>query len=215
MKNELRWKVAQAAEIRWWQNYLRKKPKKDYLKWKLTYWNELVEATGGFPKPGSKVLDAGCGPAGVFMALGQCNVDAIDPLLDTYEEKIDHFKKEEYPHVDFFHTPLETFSPGVTYEYIYCLNAINHVADLDLCFDQLVNLLKPGGKLIVSIDAHNHGFLKRIFRLIPGDILHPHQYDLNEYKQMLIDRNCDLPQDILYKEELLFNYYVLVTSKKI
>lgn len=214
MKNELRWKVAQAAEIRWWQNYLKKKPKADYLKWKLAYWKELISRTGVIPEKGSSALDAGCGPAGIFMALDQCKVDAIDPLLDTYAEKLDHFKKEEYPYVNFIHTPLETFSPDVTYDYIYCLNAINHVADLDLCFDHLVNLLKPGGKLIVSIDAHNYSVFKRIFKLVPGDILHPHQYDLNEYKQMLVQRNCDVVLNILYKEEFLFNYYVLVTSKK-
>jgi len=214
MKNELRWKVAQAAEIRWWQNYLKKKPKTDYLKWKLSYWNELIEATNVLPEQGSKVLDAGCGPAGVFMALDQCKVDALDPLLDTYEEKLDHFKKEDYPYVNFIHAPLETFSPNKTYEYIYCLNAINHVADLNLCFDQLVNLLSPGGKMIVSIDAHNYSFFKGLFKLIPGDILHPHQFDLEEYKQMLISRNCNVLNDILYKEEFLFNYYVLVTSKK-
>jgi len=215
MKNELRWKVAQAAEIRWWQNYLRKKPKTDYLKWKLSYWNDLIQATGGAPNAGSKVLDAGCGPAGMFMALDNCQVDAIDPLLDTYEEKLDHFNKKDYPYVNFFHTPLEIFLPNTTYEYIYCLNAINHVADLNLCFDRLVDLLKPGGKLIVSIDAHNYSIFKKIFNLIPGDVLHPHQYDLKEYKGMITSRNCVVEDDILYKEEFLFNYYVLVTRKNV
>ena len=31
----------------------------------------------------------------------------------------------------------------------------------------------------------NFQLLKYIFRLLPGDILHPHQFDLEEYKGML------------------------------
>ena len=51
--------------------------------------------------------------------------------------------------------------------------------------EKLVKLTKSGGKLIVSIDAHNYQLFKHVFRLITGDILHPHQYDLKEYKKML------------------------------
>ncbi len=213
MKNELRWKVAQAAEIRWWQNYLRKKPKKDYLKWKHAYWVDLIEQTGLPVNEGAQVLDAGCGPAGVFMALEKCQVDAVDPLLDTYEEKLDHFKKQDYPHVQFYHAPLETFSPDQSYDQIYCLNAINHVADLALCFDKLVSMTKPGGDLVVSIDAHNFSFFKHLFRLLPGDILHPHQFDLEEYEAMLTARNCTIKKSLLFKKEFFFNYFVLVVKR--
>lgn len=209
MKNVFRWKVAQAAEIRWWQNYLKKKPKKDYLAWKLEYWQNLIQKIEVPIIKQAKVLDAGCGPAGVFMALGDCQVDAVDPLLDQYEEKLDHFNKPDYPYVNFYHAPLETFEPAQKYDQIYCLNAINHVADLDLCFDKLVSMVQPGGTLVVSIDAHNYGFFKHLFRLLPGDILHPHQFDLAEYREMLTSRGCRIKKELLFNKEFFFNYYVL------
>lgn len=209
----LRWKIAQAAEIRWWQNYLKKKPKTDYLVWKKEYWETLLSKLNLNFSEGEKVLDAGCGPAGIFMILEKYQTDAMDPLLEDYENKLEHFSKSQYPNIKFFSEPLETFSPKEKYDKVFCLNAINHVAELDLSFDKLVDFTKKGGTLIVSIDAHNYSFFKKIFRLLPGDILHPHQFDLAEYQKMMTDRGCKLEQSILYKEEFFFNYYILVFTK--
>ena len=155
----LRWKIAQAAEIRWWQNYLKKKPKTDYLVWKKKYWETLLSRLNLTFTEGEKVLDAGCGPAGIFMILEKYQTDAMDPLLNDYEEKLAHFSKKQYPNIRFFSEPLETFSPKEKYDKVFCLNAINHVADSDLCFDKLVDFTEEGGTLIVSIDAHNYSFL--------------------------------------------------------
>ena len=209
----LRWKIAQAAEIRWWQNYLKKRPKADYLIWKRKYWKTLLSRLNLTILRGEKVLDAGCGPAGIFMVLEEFQTDAMDPLLDDYEKKLDHFSKSQYPNVRFFNEPLETFSPNERYKKVFCLNAINHVADLDLFFDKLVDFTEDGGTMIVSIDAHNFTFFKKIFRVLPGDILHPHQFNLEEYQRMIIDRGCKLEQSILYREDFFFNYYILIFTK--
>ncbi len=213
-----RWKIAQAAEIRWWQNYLKNKPTTDYAHWKTHYWENLLLETGleRLNTEGgnnTRILDAGCGPAGIFMIFKSPKVDAIDPLLDDYEEKLPHFKKNLYSNVTFYSQPLETFDKHHEYDVVFCLNAINHVADLDKCFDILVNSIKSGGHLVVSIDAHNFPFLKTIFQILPGDILHPHQYDLKEYSDMLTSRGCLLEKTILKKKEFIFNYYILVLKK--
>ena len=41
-----RWKIAQAAEIRWWQRYLKNKPTADYAVWKTDYWQILLAEIG-------------------------------------------------------------------------------------------------------------------------------------------------------------------------
>ena len=87
----------------------------------------------------------------------------------------------------------------------------NYLAKKDLTLYQLT---KPGGKIVVSIDAHNRKFFKQLFRLQPADILHPHQYDLEEYKEMLTSLNCEILLTSLIKEEFLFNHYILVAEKK-
>lgn len=212
-----RWKIAQAAEIRWWQRYLKNKPTRDYAIWKTDYWQKLLAEMGlsSLNTEGGHftILDAGCGPAGIFMIFKNQKVDALDPLLDEYEATLPHFKKKHYPNVSFYSQPLEDFKKQNAYDAVFCLNAINHVADLSRCFDILVAAAKKGGKLIVSIDAHNFQLLKHIFQALPGDILHPHQYDLAEYKAMLTERGCTIDNVILKKHEFIFNYYVLVATK--
>ena len=211
-----RWKLAQAAEIRWWQGYLKDKPTTDYAVWKTKYWQDLLREIGLDAQitEGSKILDAGCGPAGIFMIFKNQEVDALDPLLDEYEAKLPHFRRENYPNVQFFSQPLESFSDKkAVYDTVFCLNAINHVADLQRAFDVLVDATKSGGTLVVSIDAHNYSFLKTIFQALPGDILHPHQFDLAEYSDMLTSRGCRIERTLLKKSEFIFNYYVLVATK--
>ena len=90
------------------------------------------------------------------------------------------------------------------------MNAINHVADINFSYDLLASMVKPGGKIVVTIDAHNHKFFKHLFRLVPGDILHPHQYDLKEYETFLTTRNFKIKQSEKLKDEFFFDHYMQV-----
>jgi len=213
MAASFRWRIAQFFEIRWWQRYLRSKDKWTYLNWKLAYWRDFLTKSGIKITSDAKILDAGCGPAGIFLLPVGGSTDAFDPLLGEYERLLPHFQQSDYPHVRFFESALETFSPPIQYDVVFCLNAINHVADIDQCFDQLVLFTRPSGTLTVSVDAHNYGWLKRIFKAFPGDILHPHQYDLKEYTAMLTQRGCRIDGTILIKKEWIFNYYLIVATK--
>ncbi|RZK43541.1 MAG: class I SAM-dependent methyltransferase [Pedobacter sp.] len=215
MNKSTRWRIAQYFEIRWWKSYLKDKDINSYLTRKLAYWNGFLKKIEEHASPSKdfKILDAGCGPAGIFIALQDNDVTAIDPLLEKYNENLNHFSFEQYPLTKFQTIALEVFEGNEAFDLVYCLNAINHVSDLKQAFYQLYKSTKQGGTLVVSIDAHNVTFLKHIFRLQPGDILHPHQYDLNEYQQMLIQLNCTILQTVLIKKEFLFNHYVIVARK--
>lgn len=207
-----RWKVAQAAEIRWWQNYLKKRPKAEYLDWKRQYWKGFLQEMKIEVPPKARCLDAGCGPAGIFSILQQQEVVAIDPLLDQYAEKLPHFQASDYPYCQFKTAPLEQFEDSEGFDWIFCLNAINHVADLELALQQLKQLLHPGGKLLLSIDAHNYRLFKYIFRLLPGDILHPHQHDLQDYQQLVENLDLKITQHNRMNSGFFFDYYALLAQ---
>lgn len=213
MQYSLRWKIAQLAEIRWWQNYLSKRDASEYLSWKKNYWQTFLERIGITPLPEQRVLDIGCGPAGIFIQLTSQQVTAVDPLLSQYASKLDHFDVADYQHVTFCTQALEVYQADTPFPLVFCINAINHVSDLPLAWDRLVESTAVGGTLVVSIDAHNYRFLKHLFRLLPGDILHPHQYDLSEYCAMLSARNCNITRTIRYKKEGIFDYWVLVAKR--
>ena len=209
----LRWKLAQEAEIRWWRAYLRRKSPEDYLRQKAEYWHRVLRSARFEPAPGARVLDAGCGPAGIFLILEEQEVHAVDPLLEAYRASLPHFEPSSYPYVQFFAQPLEAFRPAAPYDVIFCLNAINHVADLPMALDVLAGALKPGGQLLLSVDVHKHAFLKKIFQWLPGDVLHPHQYSLEEYQGMLAGRGLSVERAVRLKEGLIFDYFMMVAGK--
>lgn len=209
----LRWKIAQAAEIRWWKWYLSRKEKEDYLAWKTNYWKSFWHQLPEQPIAGARVLDAGCGPAGINIILSDFAVTAIDPLLQQYQAKIEHFQPEKYPFVDYQQQGLEDLSCSQCFDWIFCLNVINHVADLPLAIANLWASLVPGGRLVLSVDAHNFYWFKQLLRVLPTDILHPHQYDLAEYQQMLVKQGGKIKASYEYKKEFFFSYHILLIEK--
>ena len=215
MPERLRWRIAQFFELQWWKSHLRGKEKQQYLSGKRKYWNtvlKIIERIQVLPKSG-KVLDAGCGPSGIYMVLHDYVVEAVDPLVDFYESNLEFFDRSDYPWTNFINGALETVPLSSDYDLVFSMNAINHVADLDLCLDRLIGSLRSGGLLIITVDVHNYFVLKHIFNAIKGDILHPHQYTKEEYGHMLSKRNCVLIEAERLKHELVFDHYLFIARK--
>jgi SAM-dependent methyltransferase len=210
-----RWRVAQALEIRWWQRYLAGRDPGDYLLKKRRYWRRILQEADVSVAPGERVLDAGCGPAGIFLILEGRQVTAVDPLLEAYESKLPHFSRRRYPAVNFQCLPLENLKVTTLFDKVCCFNAINHVADLSLSFDRLVAALRPGGILLLTVDVHRRRFLKHLFRLVSGDLLHPHQHALADYVAMVEARGCSVLHTKLLKPGIIFDYCLIVAHKGI
>lgn len=215
MVGNWRWKFAQFAERIWWRNYLRNKEVNSYLDWKRSYWKNLLSQTLPFMQlpNGASILDVGCGPAGIYMALDEYRVEAFDPLIEQYEADLPHFRKSFYPGVQFYKAGLEDFESRKTFDAVFCMNAINHVHDIAKSFDRLITFGHPGTFFVITIDAHNYNLLKRLFSLLPGDILHPHQYTLDEYLTMLTQRNCKIISSQCLKHDTIFDHYLVIAQK--
>ena len=213
--SSLRWKIAQWFELRWWQRYFSGKDKTQYYDWKKNYWRGLVaQIADVLPPTAARIADLGCGPAGIFTVYGDSETVALDPLLDTYASTLSFFDKSDFPNTTFVNSALEDFQTDHKFDIVFCMNAINHVADIDRAYDRMIDAAKQGGDVVVSIDAHNHSFFKHLFRLIPGDILHPHQYELQEYCDFMTQRGCSISKTLLVKKEFFFSHYVVVGRKK-
>lgn len=205
--SNFRWKIAQWAEAQWWKRYLSAKVPENYLAQKSAYWQRVMQEAGIEVSPGSDVLDAGCGPAGIFLVLNDVRVVALDPLLGAYKG-LPHFQPEAHPHVAFRQMALETLEEAAAFDHIFCLNVINHVADLPLVLHNLQRALRPGGTCWLSVDAHRYPLLQPVFAAIPGDVLHPHQYTLPQYGAWLQKAGFRIVQQKRLKPGGLFDYWI-------
>lgn len=212
---KLRWQLAQTAERQWWKQYLKEKETYSYLAWKKEYWETLLEKTGININhySGERVLDIGCGPAGIFICLEKFPVEAVDPLLDYYDTHLAQFSYDTYPYVQFASQPFETFKSDHKYKLIFCLNAINHFSNIKKSVQKIKSLIKKEGYLILCVDSHNYSLLKHLFRIFPGDILHPQQMDKKEYADLFMSNTgvgFELTKDIGLKKGTLFEHRLLV-----
>ncbi len=208
-----RWRLAQFFELRWWKVYLKGKPARVYLSQKSRYWQRVLALSGCRLDPGRRILDAGCGPAGIFMVLNAHQVEAVDPLAEQYERELPVFNRADYPWVRFFSENVEDFHPRTAYDCVFCLNVINHVIDIHRSLDVLADALVPGGLFLLSVDAHRYSWCRRLFQFLPGDILHPHQHDEKEYRAFLEQRGLVIQSMALLKEGFIFRHYLYVAHK--
>lgn len=209
-----RWRLAQFLELRWWRRYLQQLNWSDYVEAKRVHWRKVLTQMELQLEVGERALDAGCGPAGIFTILEVQKVDAIDPLLHAYEKKLPDFRLNQFPYVHFQAMMLEQLNQQEVYDHVFCLNAINHVADLEKATQRLVHSLKPGGTLLISIDVHRLALLKFIFRIIPGDVLHPQQDDLADYVHLLEKSGLVLEKKLVLKQGWIFNYAAIKAKKR-
>ncbi len=212
----LRWKVAQYFEIRWWRRYTSGMDKDEYLCKKKVYWQRVLDQCAEFFTigKGDTLIDVGCGPSGVYMVFPENKVTAVDPLLDRYAAELPIFSFCDHSNVRFITSTVEELVTDSTYDYVFCMNAINHVSDIRAGFSVLARLAAPGAKLVVGIDAHNHSFLKWLFRSLHFDILHPHQYDVADYRDMIENEGCSVLTTIVLKRNNIFNYVLFVATKR-
>lgn len=207
-----KWRLAQRLEAWWWKRYLRGKTPGDYLSWKKAYWESFLQNLQADVSPEHRILDAGCGPAGIFMVLPG-RVTALDPLLERYEKELPHFNRSLYPGVNFLAGRLEDFSSPEPYDRVFCLNALNHVQDIRRATQNLAAGLDARGRAYISVDVHRFGWLKYIFRLFPGDALHPHQLGGEDYRRLFAQAGLQTERRVLIKRGRIFDYEVFELTK--
>lgn len=210
----MRWHIAQFFEKHWWKNYLKGKAPTEYLAWKKDYWLNFLNKLDLEPNMlQNPIIDIGCGPAGVYMILDQHDVTAVEPLLLQYEG-LEIFKTSHYPKVNFEGDAFESYETEKKYKTIFCLNAINHFIDIEQSFKKLYDLADHGAQVIVSIDAHNHSFFRKMLAFLPLDVLHPHQYYLEEYEAFLEKQGFTILKKVLIKKDWVFDYWTLMAEKR-
>jgi 2-polyprenyl-3-methyl-5-hydroxy-6-metoxy-1,4-benzoquinol methylase len=123
------------------------------------FWQRLRTAMNYIEKyvPYENILDFGCG-SGVmlpFLARQGRQITAIDIDLVPLQHMRKHIPLAENIQVlDATQTSLSQLPP-VSFDLINALDVLEHVEDLSTTLGELLKLLKPGGRLVVSGPTEN------------------------------------------------------------
>ena len=176
------------------------------------FWQRLHTAMNYIEKyaPYENVLDFGCG-SGVmlpFLAQQSKQVTAIDIDLLPLESLKKHIPlAENIEVVDANQTSLSQLTPQ-SFDLINALDVLEHVDDLTHTLIELLNLLKAGGRLVVSGPTENTFY--QIGRKLAGPEFSGeyHERGTAEIKRELARLACVRQIAILYWPAPLFEIFV-------
>lgn len=154
----------------------------NYNQWTFDLFKEFIRGD---------VLEVGCG-VGSFTRLfvEQGKFDTMH-CVDISEPAIEHIKKKDFARglrIDC----MDLMDVEGSYDFIVCMNVMEHVEDDRSFFSKLLSLLRPGGVLFHLVPSHR--FLYSNFDVAAG---HHRRYT----KEMM--NAFELPADV----ELLRQYY--------
>ncbi|HEY0893788.1 MAG TPA: methyltransferase domain-containing protein [Cellvibrio sp.] len=148
--------------------------------------------------PSEKILDLGCGSGVLSERLldSGYSVDAADMSEDMREftqKRLAKFDAEKYK---IFYADCEKLDfSAETYDLVACIGVFGYLDEVDQAIAEIYRVLKPGGKLVMSIRNEDNlnifdiqRVLKNIFIKIPNKILKRLFSDKN--KSSVIDGNA-------------------------
>lgn len=111
---------------------------------------QTLEALAGFNDPNLKVLDLGCGTGLMLDYLRKKHL-AIGLDFSPLALKFSHQRGiDRLVQGDVQHMPIQSNSVGI----ITALDIAEHIPRDDLFFCEILRILKPGGRLLLTVPAH-------------------------------------------------------------
>ncbi|MBW2991804.1 class I SAM-dependent methyltransferase [Candidatus Woesearchaeota archaeon] len=138
------WKNSQKFESRYWNAQVKKDGEPGRPEEQLKQFKEYVEDTT------DKILvDVGAGPRGILKLFDSKISIAIDPLMKEFKEQGYSFEDQKFIPVagQGENLPL----PDNYADYVFSLNALDHVQDATKSFKEMVRVLKPKGRLFLIV----------------------------------------------------------------
>lgn len=150
----------------------------------------------GYFSKNCTVFDMGCGTGrwAKYVARDVGWLDCVEPsdAIAVAKEKLQGFNN-----ISFYKTPLETFNLNLgRYDWGYCLGVLHHLDDPKFGFQKCIDLLKPGGLLLVYFyyDFENRPWWFRgIFKVV--DVL---RRFIVKQDPWLVDLICEIMAVTIY-----------------
>jgi SAM-dependent methyltransferase len=187
-----RWQVAQEAEREGWQNW--KSLKSDSTRKQLgEYWTRYVNLIAKYVsfKPEGKILDIGCGPAGIIdhILLGQRF--GLDPLMDFYLSNFEMSPDIEWKPGNMEKVPFD----NDYFDVVITTNTLDHSFEPEKGLGEIHRVLKKGGALILTVNCYAP--FRRLLRLAKerlgmGDKAHPYSFSQRQVKAMIEEAGFNL-----------------------
>jgi len=191
--HKLTWQDIQKLELQ----YHHRKNRDHMLDFKSRYWISLLEKI--YPhvsiSENTRILEVGCGPCGVVMAIDKGNLVGLDPLMDEYLAHFDFLRDAKPNWVTGTAEEMDFREP---FDIVISINSLDHMYDPNQAARKMNECLIPGGHLILSLNCHNwyffYKYYRRFYRCI--DRYHPHHFRAKDVLDLYRDYRVIKVEDI-------------------
>lgn len=174
-------------EVNWWKHFIFKHFSPDQETSQKLFldrfriectkrWNYICDPLGFDTNKyrESALLDIGNGPCGLLNFVPGIIKVGIDPNNQMYRANEILFNIEDS--VRYITCPAEKLPlPDAFFDFISCVNVLDHVNDPQIVLDEIIRVLKPGGVFFLSVDTR---------REEETSLVHPHAFDGGKFIEM-------------------------------
>ena len=131
-------------------------------------------------RPSGTLLDVGCAFGRLLRAAReQYTCEGVDISAYALGRA-----RQKAPDIPLYHSSIQEFQPGRTYDVVTCFDVLEHVPDLDQALGRLRSLIAPGGILAVAVPVYDSP-LGWLFGLIDRDPTHVHRFTREDWLRRL------------------------------
>lgn len=152
--------LEQNSQIRHYHRLLNNK--KSYAFRRAYYQQRLEYVVKSVTKPGSKILDVGCGYGTTSLMLAFMGHKVTGTTLEYYFSEIENRLDYWAPYLDkslvefkYENILRSKYAPG-TFDYIVAQDTLHHIEPIDQAMEVFYTILQPKGKLVVSEENGNN-----------------------------------------------------------
>ncbi len=138
------WRDSQVKELDYWRTRIKDDGEPDTLQLYFKEFKNYTDYTR------DKILaDIGFGPRSILNFSDSKISIAIDPLMSKYKESGYSFAEQEFIPVEA--KGEEVPLPDNSVDYVFSTNALDHCEDATGVFNEMVRILKPGGRICLGV----------------------------------------------------------------
>jgi SAM-dependent methyltransferase len=125
----------------------------DYLEYERRLWHAAILPVlrrHGVDLDGARVLDVGCGHAGMLVGLGETFAVAEAVGIDVDDEMLARARRAPPPRTRLLHQDLFAFDDPGGFDAVFLRDVLEHIGDPAGALRRAVELTRPGGVLFLS-----------------------------------------------------------------